>query len=290
MAIKDRLIPLGQSGIEMGGVHDMVNPFESGQNGPVPQIGKYITNASHLRRNLVARVLEFPRWVDYMPNPGVWKAAIKSFIEVHTTFSGLDKGLQAEYNSTQQGRNNVQHHDAGIVTENQSSINHTTVDKFGHVYRNLFTAWLKYGVCDPHTGHPGIAAINPNVPDHLPDMYCMTVIYFEPDAYQRKVVNAWWMTNMAPTSNGPDIGDRDPNNGPQTVEMSIDFVSQQDTSWGAVRAAQAELDRMRLSGLRPYERKAWLTPSQQNQGANPDVIAAAGGSDAVIRDLEANRL
>lgn len=289
--LTERLI-LPADGLHIdGGDYQMVRPFDSGMQGPANQTGKYVTNASRLRRNLIARVMEYPRWVDYMPNPAVWRQAIKTFIEVHSTFSGLDKGLTAEYVQTQQGRNNRQQSEAGLVTEAQSSITHTGVDKDGKVFQNMFSAWLIYGVCDPQTGHPGIAAINPNVPDFLPDMYSMTVLYFEPDAYQRKVVNAWWCTNMAPESNGPDIGERDPNSGPQTNELSISFTSQQQTGWGVMQAAQQELQRMKLNGLRPMTRKMWATPGQQHEGGpNPDVDGTLGGYRSVADDFMSHQM
>lgn len=290
MSIKERLI-LPDQGLHLdGGKYQMVNPFTSGQNGPVGQHGKFVTNASRLRRNVIPRVMEFPRWVDFMPNPSVWRMAIKSFIEVHTTVTGLDKTLNAEYVTTQQGRNNRQQYEAGLVTEAISSITHTTPDKDGKVFQNMLMAWLIYGVCDPNTGHPGIAALNPNVPDFLPDMYSMTVLYFEPDAYLRKPVNAWWMTNMAPETAGQDIGEKDPNAGPQINELSINFTGQQWTGWGAMAAAEKELERMKLYGLRPMTRKLWLTPSQQYDGINPDVDATAGGARSVADEFMANQM
>jgi hypothetical protein len=154
----------------------------------------------------------------------------------------------------------------------------------------MLWAWLVYGVCDPQTGHPGLAAINPNVPDHLPDMYSMTVLFIEPDAYQRKPQNAWWLTNMIPETAGQDIGERETNTGPQINELSIAFTSQQWTGWGPMQAAAKELDRMKLYGLRPYERKLWLTPSQQTDGINPDVNATPGGYNSVSDEQMANQM
>lgn len=269
-------------GYHLGGSQNMVNAFEAGQMGPTGQIGKYVNNTTHLRRNVIARVMEFPRWVEYMPNPAIWRRAIKSWIETHSTIEGLDKGLSAEYVETVQGRNNRTQFDGGNVTEAQSSISHNGVDKHGKVFQNLFTAWLRYGVCDPETGHPGIAAINSSVEDFLADMFSMTVLYIEPDAYQRKAVNAWWCTNMAPRSNGQDVGSRDPNQGPQSNELSIEFTSQQDTTWGVMELANRELERMKLYGLRPMERKAWM------EAVKGDVDATTGGYFNVADELTNN--
>ena len=57
-----------------------------------------------------------------------------------------------------------------------------------------------------------------------------------------------------------------------------------------MQAAQKELERMKLYGLRPYERKLWLTPSQQTNGINPDVDATAGGYRSVSDEQMANQL
>lgn len=290
MAIQNRLI-LPNQGLHVdGGSYQMVNPFESGQLGVVGQVGKFITNASRLRRNIIPRVMEFPRWVDYTPNPAIWRQAIKSFVESHCTITGLDKTLTAEYVTTNQGRNNRVQYEAGAVSEAVSSVTMTTPDKDGKVFQNMLTAWLTLGVCDPQTGHPGIAALNPNVTDFLPDMYSMTVLFFEPDAYFRKPVNAWWITNMAPETAGQDIGEKDPSQGPQTNELSISFTGQQWTGWGPMEAARVELERMKLYGLRPNTRKLWLTPSQQTDGVNADVLATAGGAESVADQYRNNSM
>lgn len=287
--IRDRIMLPGQGTHTDGGNYIQTSPFDSGQNGPTGQVGKFVTNAHHLRRNVIARVMEYPRWVQYMPQPRVWMMAIKSFVEVHSLITGLDKTLTHDPVATQQGRNNRTQYEGGMVTEAQSSITHTSPDKHGKVFQNLFRAWLIYGIMDFETGHPGIAALNPNVPDHLPDMYSMTVLYMEPDAYQRRPVNAWWCTNMIPETAGQDIGERDPNTGPQTNELSISFTSQQWTGWGAMKAAETELERMRLHGLRPMTRKLWLTPGQQQEGINKDVEGTPGGYNYVASEFMSNQ-
>ena len=57
-----------------------------------------------------------------------------------------------------------------------------------------------------------------------------------------------------------------------------------------MQAAQSELERMKLYGLRPMERKLWLTPSQQNDGINPDVNATQGGFNTVSDEFMANQM
>lgn len=93
--------------------------------------------------------MEFPRWWITCRTLQMWRQAIKSFIEVHSEITGLDKTLSHAAVETQQGRNNRTQYEAGLVTEALSSVTFTTPDKLGKVYQNMLWAWLVYGVCDP---------------------------------------------------------------------------------------------------------------------------------------------
>ncbi|MCU6209467.1 hypothetical protein, partial [Enterobacter cloacae] len=88
-----------------GGQYDMVNPFSSGQNGPVGQVGKFVPNGHRLLRNVIARVMDCPRCGDYMPSPQQWRRAIESFIEVAATITGLHKYPGAKNVEPYHGRN-----------------------------------------------------------------------------------------------------------------------------------------------------------------------------------------
>lgn len=262
----------------------MVNAFVGGQNGPMTDNGRYVNNSSYVKRQLISRVVEFPLWTEFMPDPQTWRTGIKTFFEVQTKIDGLQKGLTAEFTEQEIGRTGKRQFDVSKVTEQQSDITHSMTDKYGQPYKQLFTVWLRYGMMDPESGIPLISVINENVPDHLPDMYSATVLYFEPDPLYRYVQNAWLQTNMAPRGNGPDEGSKDLSASGQTSEMSIGFTSLQQTGYGVIAFAQAELDKMNRNGLNPLTRKAFV------EKIDEDVLATSGGYYDQTNDLASQQM
>lgn len=270
--------------VNSGLVAPMVNGFVGGQNGPLTDNGRYVQNASYVKRQLICRVVEFPLWTKYMPDPQPWRTGIKTFFEVQSKIDGLQKGLTAEFTEQEIGRTGKRQFDISKVTEAQSDINHSLTDKYGQPYKQLLSVWMRYGMMDPETGIPLISVINEEVPDLLPDMYSATVLYFEPDPLYRYVQNAWLQTNMAPRGNGQDEGSKDLTAGGQTSEMSIGFTSLQQTGYGVVAFAQSELDKMNREGLNPLTRKAFI------EAVDQDVEATKGGYYDQSEDLKAQQM
>ncbi len=256
MSLKDRMMD------DNFGIHStapMVNAFEGGQMGPLVNQGKYIQNAHYIKKNVISRVVEFPRWVQYMESPDSWRRAIKTFFEVHSKVDGLNKALTADFAETMIGAAGHRQFDLTKVSEEQSDITHTVTDKYGQVYKHLLDIWIRYGMQDPAAQVPLVALLTEEVTDALPDLYCATVLYYEPDPLHRKIQNAWLCTNMAPRLNGPDDGRKDLEAPGETVEMAIGFTSLQQCSYGVKQFAQEDLDRINRTGLNPLTRKAFVT-------------------------------
>ncbi len=266
--IKDRILSGNYTDLS---TTPMVNALDGGQQGAMLQLGKYVLNAGYVKRQTICRVVEFPLWVEYMEDPSIWRKAIKTFFEVHTQISGLTKGLQAEFTEQQLGATNAIQHDLARVTEEQSEVTHTTPDKYGKVYQNLFSTWMRYGMMDPETGIALITVINDSVPDMLPDLYTCTVMYFEPDPTHRFIQDAYLITGMAPRSNGPDEARKDLSAPGELNELAITFTGAQQTSLGAKNFALEILQSMNLGALNPSTRKAFITE------VSADALATPGG-------------
>lgn len=279
MATNSGILLNPQSGFQAGSLHNIVDASLGGQNGPAPQIGKYVQNAADVNRSWQARVIDFPRWTYLMPDAANWQRAIKAMVETHAIITGINFGLTADYLETQIGYTEKIQYDAGRSVEQQSAINMSLPDKFGQYFYRLLTTWIRLGHTDPHTGRPGIAAINPNVRDALPDLWSMSTLFYSTDAFNRNVINAVYITNMGPRSDGAPEGWRDHTRTPQLNEMSIDWTGLQDTGYGVLRRAQEDLEKSKLFGLQPDRRAAWF------EGASPAAAAAVGGRDTVIEDI-----
>jgi hypothetical protein len=269
--LKDRLLDSSNAFVNNTARTPVVNPFVGAQNGPVLNLGRYTNNAAYISRPVICRVVEFPRWINYMSDPAVFRKAIKTFFEVQTKIDGLQKGLNAEFNEQEIGPAGHRQFDLTKTTITQSDLTHTMTDKYGLPYQNLFTIWMRYGMMDPESMIPLITTLSTSVTDMLPDMYSVTCLYFEPDPRGLTVQKAWLITNMAPRNNGQDEGRRDLTAPGQPLELAIPFTGLQDTSLGVMEFAQAELDKMNREGLNPMTRKAFVSSIDAN------VAATAGG-------------
>lgn len=270
MAITDRIIDRN-SDFAKGTIAPMANAFEAGQNGALLKLGKYVQSSNYVSKSVLPFVIEFPRWVEFMPDPDIYRRAIKSWFEVVSRVEGLNKTLTAEFTETEIGSSGIRQFDVSRVIEQQSDITHSGTDKYGQPYKQLFSVWLRYGMFDPETRVPLISVINDSVTDHMADMYCASILYVEPDPLMKYPQNAWLCTNMAPRSNGIDEGSKDLTQGGQTKELSIQMTSMQQTTYGVLQFAQTILDQMNRQGLNTYNRPAFL------QDIDADVKATTGG-------------
>lgn len=261
-----------------------VNATIGGQMGPMVNQGAYIQNAAYIRKNVIAKVVSFPRWVEYMDSPNVYREAIKAFFEVHSKIDGLNKSLTAEFAEQSIGAGGHRQYDLTKVLETQSDITHTVTDKYGQVYRDLFDFWLRYGMQDPIAQVPLVSIINDSVEDALPDLYCATILYFEPCPLHKKVQNAWLCTNMAPRMGVTDEGRKDLESAGDMVEAGIGFTSLQTCSWAVNQWAQEEFDKMNREGLNPMTRESYIT------AIDADVNATKVGYFDMAEDLSKQQI
>lgn len=263
--------------------HNIVDASLGGQNGPAPMIDKYVQNAADKTYSWHIKVIEFPRWTYLMPDPAPWQRAIKALWEVHAIVTGINFGLTAEYLEQQITFSDKIQYDAGRVVEASSALNTAMPDKYGQYFYTLLRTWLKLGVGDPKTGRPGIAAINPDVRDALPDLYCCSLLCYSTDPFNREVKNAVYITNVSPRSDGAPEGWKDHTSAPRLNEMSIDWTGLQDTGYGVIQRAQEDLDNSGLFGLHPDARAGYFEMS-------PTSANTVGGAKTVVDTIRNNSL
>lgn len=269
--VRDRLLDTSNGFVKDTRLTPVVDAFIGGQNGPMLNIGKYINNAAYVSRNVICKVVNFPRWVDYMPNPETFRVAIKNFFEIQTKIDGLQKGITVDFVEQEIGSAGHRQFDVNKSTIQQSEVTHSLMDKYGLPFQNLMTIWIRYGMIDPEAMIPLIHTLRDDIGDHLPDMWSADVLYLEPDIRQRSVQKAWLMTNVGPRNNGQDEARRDLQSAGQPLELSIPMTGLQDTSLGVMQFAQNELNKMNRGGLNAMTRRAFVEKIDQ------DVAATAGG-------------
>ncbi|MGL5553109.1 MAG: hypothetical protein ACRDCV_12460, partial [Plesiomonas shigelloides] len=233
----------------------------------------------------IAKVVEFPKWIYYMPDPAMFKMMIKSFIETQTKIQGLQSTITSEFHEQEIGNANMRQSTFNRNTLQTSDVTHVMEqDKVGRPYQNLFILWQRYGMGDVHNGIPMIHLLNPNIQDQLADMYCMTVLYFEPDIRKRSIEKAWLITNMAPKGSGEVTGSKEMTTGGNTSSLNIPFTGLQDDSYGVYEMAERELLALDRGGLNPMTRKAF------RENVDPDVYATGNGYWEGARDAKSQRV
>jgi hypothetical protein len=269
--IKNRMIANSES---KHSIAPMANAFIAGQNGPVTDLSTVALNTSYTSRNVVCKILEFPEWVESMPEPEYWKRAIKTFFETHTQIDGLNKALTAEFAETLIGGGGQRQFELTDVKEEQSDITHTGPDSYNLGYQNMLSAWIRYGMMDPIAKVPLASVIDDSVTEQLLSFYSMTALYYEMDPLQKYPLRAWICTNMAPRLNGPDGARRQLDAPGEKNELAIQMTSLQQTGFGALQAAKQEIDRHNRLGLNTFTRQAFITEP------DPDVEATKVGYNA----------
>ena len=89
---------LGNTGYGQYAEAPMVNLVNGGQNGPMPDIGQYVSSSSYVRRSLIAILIEAPRGFQDLENPEAYVEALKALVELHPkSIEGLNATLTVEF-------------------------------------------------------------------------------------------------------------------------------------------------------------------------------------------------
>jgi hypothetical protein len=240
------------------GSNTTLNPELGNSHGFIPSYKAYVSTAHHIRKNLIAVVINSPRGFNDLPEPQRWHAAFKAIIEEGSIrISGLNATLTVDNAETAYGSNEM-FQDPTKVNRQRSTPTHTHVEKYGKPYNRFYTGWITYLIGHPDTGVPAISQIAGTQPaDLLPDYIGATVLYFEPDATHTKVVEAWLCTNMRPNTAGPVEGSRDLQAPGQTIEFDVEFTALTQHGLGVKQFAQQIFDEILQTGLNPNRIEAF---------------------------------
>jgi hypothetical protein len=251
----------------------MVNVITGGQMGLVTNLKTYVQNASYVRRNVVAILMEAPTGFNDLPEPEVWQGLLKALVETAPrSIEGLRGTVNVQYTETPIGGAGEMQEDISKATRERSQPTFVWTEKYGMPVNAFFDGWIRYLIQDPETGIPLVSTLTNRQPmDQLPDYTGMTVLFFEPDPMFKTVQKAWLITNMMPKTAGEYVGSRDITQGGQTVDYNIEFTGIQQLGAGVIALAQQQLDEIMLTGVNPNRREAFL------QQISADVRRGEGG-------------
>lgn len=275
---------LDQKAFGHGATAPMLDITFGGQQGYAPNLAEWTSNAAYVRRNLIAIVLETPRFFQVMPEPAKWVSSCKSLFELHCrTIEGFNAGLTVELDEHPVGGAGEFQQEFTDVKRARSEPSFGFVEKYGMPIKTFLDNWIRYGMMDPDTKFALAGTLSGQRPeDLLPDWYTMSALFIEPDPLHRKVVKAWVTTNMFPKSNGEIIGKRDLTSASEVDNLTIEFTGISQFNLGTNVFAQKILDSISLANANPYLRPSFIDK------ISSDVEAAQNGYKKNVTDLGAS--
>lgn len=201
--------------------------------GGMDLIGRYEewqSSKPYVRRNIIPKIITYPKGFDYLPNSDLLYQSLTSFIEQHLiTIDGLNSKLTVNFGEYAFGNTQETFEEVTNVTREKSSISATTQELEGFVKRRFMEFMIKYLYKDPDTKIPRITSFLPDEFTesrlYLPEMDTFSVLFIEPDILYRRAVNAWYCFNMRFRDGGDNIGRKNQADEGELVEYSLSFSS-----------------------------------------------------------------
>ncbi len=220
-----------------------------------PNISNIAANTPFVKRNLIAFLIEPPRFFNFVDNPLEAVRSLKAFIEVHTrTIDGLNATLTSDNAGPPVGGSGETLQTSVNITRAPSTPSHGTYELQGRAIQKFIAWWLRTGIGDENTKTPLVVTTGRVSPtDYDATFYGATVLYIEPDAFLQEPVSAWLCTNWYPEGTGPWEGSKDAGQLGQTLDLNIQFTALTDISIGTQLLARDMLRRLNAAGLNPHE-------------------------------------
>lgn len=235
--VTDAVLAAGSGHAQVTGV---MNLIYGGQNGYMPRIGnigtdgksydEWISNQAYVKKNIIPVVIDYPKFMDHMPEPAKMIETYKALIELHAmTIDGLSSGLTVETDEHAVGGGGEFQEEPTDVKRARSSITYTFKEKANKSIQMFLDYCIRYGIMDPDTKKPLVMKYISDISAiggmYTPDYYSGTILYIEPDTTRKVVVDAWLSTNQFFKSNGERSGRLDLKAAGETQDLSIEVSS-----------------------------------------------------------------
>lgn len=239
---------------------------QTGQNGFIPDYRTYLSNSAYVQRPVICFLLEYPRGFDYLPNPEIYIGTLKQLVETQAkSIDGLNGTVSVEYIDNPVGASGEVQHDYSATKRAPSNPVFVWVERQGTPIKLFFDAWIFNLLGHPDTQTPminsyaqgGTGANNGTLYfDFLPDFNSCSMLFVEPDPFQRRVVEAWLCVNMMPKGSGDISGKREIGASMQSREVQVEFTCMQMMTNGVKQFGQRLLDQLNYVGLNPHNRRS----------------------------------
>lgn len=238
----------------------VVDLRHNGQQGFVPDYRTYLSNSAYGQRNWIPFLLEYPRGFDFLDDKEVYIGTLKSLVETQAKqIDGINGTVTVQFFDNPVGSSGEIQQDYSRTERARTTPTFTWVERQGRPVQLFLNAWINNLLGHPDTQVPMINSYSRNKDkyfDFLPDFTSMSVLFVEPDPFQRRVVDAVLCINMMPQTSGDNTGKRELTAGFQGRDIQVEFTCMAMRSTGVLQFGQTLLTAMNYSGFNPDARRS----------------------------------
>lgn len=272
------MIPAGQA-YGANYTAPMLDLSIGGAFGLLPNFATYLSDTPYVSRPVQCRLISPPRGFQFMQNPPLWVAALKTLLELKsTTIDGLQRQYNVESIEVEYGSAGEKISVPKNVTQTQTQPSHGMPEKYGRPVAAFIDGWITGLIMDPYTKTPMVISTGASLTDLLLDYYSCIVLYFEPDPTHQYIQKAWLCGGMYPKAGVEMMGSKTADGGGEDQQIKIDFNAFTQYGYNVNQLAQSFLDAESMTGVNPNTQPAFAAV------VDPDVEAATTG----YADLLAN--
>lgn len=257
-----------------------------GQFGYAPDIEEWVSNQTHVKRNLVILLLEAPKFMSIMDTPPEWYAGLRALVELHPkSVTGFNAGLEVSVNEQEVGGGGEMQQAYTDVKRSRTVPVFNWIDKDGNIIQRFLEYWVRFGLMDPDSKIPMATTRKAyKEKDWLADWYAMTIMAIEPNTSMTVAMRTWITTNMWPMSTGDISAKREMATEHEIVDISITFTGISDTSIGTNVCGQKMLDQIYKKDANPWLRKCFVPEQDANVKSTDDKVGYQQGVDEIVEE------
>lgn len=256
-----------------------LNLNKGGMMGWMPDMREIHSWQQYVPRNAIFLVLETPRFLNYLPQPEIWRESWRCLIEKHAKkISGWKQGLKASITEQNVGGAGELLQIAGDMKRDRTDPVLDFDEKEGRPIQRMLEIHLRYAIMDPDTKTALISTLisaaqansgsmndlGPDIGDDglpkdwLLDWFGGSVLAYETDITNRFVDKASITTNFWPQETGAIDMSRDLTASKEKLELSIPFSGVTVSGYAIVQVAQKLHDAIKKAHTSPSNNPAFI--------------------------------
>lgn len=247
----------------------MLSPKWGGQWGFATHVGtldedgvhraEWISSQAYVPRDIIPLLIQYPKFMDFMDEPELWKNSWKAMVEVHAeTIEGLNGEITVETEENILGGSGSIVMDEPTATKiARSNVTYAWTEKMGRPFQRLLEGYIKYGILDPFTQVALIGQISKEAREMFrhglftADFYSSAILYIEPDVTLSHVVKAFLHMGAFPKSAGENTAKSDRANAKAISKLSVELAGFTVSNDSIMQFAQQQLEELTVRDTQP---------------------------------------